>query len=226
MNNENTIEAEELGIAEKPMSKLFCIPLILFPFWYILYQHYQTAHPYYFAWDSTQIYALDLLLVGSGSLPDHFFHPNMFPFVLFKWWFIPLGKLFGVISVSSIQELEQSLNPYLLFVEFTEYVLLVFRAFTYLFFSLMYINAVRIFRDVAPRLSRFQVSALGVLLFICCYTWPSVFDHFLVIRYECIGLALWAVALFFTISAAEQALGGKKLRAIFRGLFCWHRLLL
>ncbi len=186
------------------MKRIFYIPLILIPFLSIIYQNILSAYPYYFAWDSSQLYATDILLVGSNLLPDHLFHPNMFPFVLYKWIFLPLGKILGLISISSIQELQQSLNPYLAYVEFAGYILLICRAFVYLFFSVMYINIITLLRDHLVSVRGPLLTLLGLLFFSVAFFWDNTLRMQCMIRYEPIGLALWAIATYCTIVAAKE----------------------
>ncbi|MDA0080734.1 hypothetical protein [Brachyspira hyodysenteriae] len=89
---------------------------------------------------------MDILLVSSNMFPEHLLHPNTIPLLLFKYIFIPVGKFFGIISISNVNELKNSLNPYLSFVEFTEYILNICRISFLMSITFMYINIIKIIR--------------------------------------------------------------------------------
>ena len=60
----------------KPNNYIFILTFIIFfPFIYLIYQSIYSSFPYYISWDSTHIYAMDILLSSSNIMPDHFFHP-------------------------------------------------------------------------------------------------------------------------------------------------------
>ena len=181
--------------------------LIFFPFIFIFYESIYSSVPYYRSWDSSQIYAKDILLVSSNLFPEHLLHPNMIPLVLYKYIFIPIGNIFKIISASNITELENSLNPYLSFVEFTEYILMICRSSFFLFITIMYINIIRVMQIQNIVKNRFVIFIFSLSLLIILSMSKFVFDTGnglnTVIRYEGIGLLLASISLYFVISSSN-----------------------
>ena len=178
--------------------------IIFFPIIILMYQTLNLSFPYYYWWDSTRIYSVDILLASSNIMPEHFFHPNMIPLVLTKYIFIPIGKLLGLISISNIKELENSLNPYLPYVEFTEYILNLIKLLFLLFITFMYINIIKIM-DIHKIFSNKTLLFFISLLFLIA---SSVFVKTIfinnIIRYELIGLLSCSISLYFILLALEQ----------------------
>lgn len=177
--------------------------IIFFPFIYLIYQSIYASFLYSYSWDSTHIYAMDILLSSSNIMPDHFFHPNMFPLILYKYIFVPVGKLLNIISINNINELKNSSNPYLAYSEFAEYILSVCKISFMLFCAFMYINIIKIIRIHIYNFNKIYLfinSLLFLLIsFICA---NSIFIN-TVIRYETIGLLLCSISLYFTITASN-----------------------
>ena len=181
--------------------------LLLFPFIFIIYQSIYSSYPYYVDWDSSQIYSKDILLVASGLFPEHLLHPNMIPLVLYKYIFIPIGKLLKIISISNIYELENSLNPHLAFTEFTEYILTICRISFFLFITIMYINIVKIMQIQNIIKNKFTIFIFSlsvlIILSISTFVYSAGIKLITVIRYETTGLLLASISLYFIISSSS-----------------------
>ncbi|TXJ59018.1 hypothetical protein EPJ74_11520 [Brachyspira aalborgi] len=188
----------------KPNNYIFILTFtIFFPFIYLIYQSIYSSFPYYIYWDSTHIYAMDILLSSSNIMPDHFFHPNMFPLILYKYIFVPVGKLLNIISINNINELKNSSNPYLAYSEFAEYILSVCKISFMLFCAFMYINIIKIIRIHIYNFNKIYLFINSLLFLLISFIWANSIFINTVIRYETIGLLLCSISLYFTITASN-----------------------
>ena len=188
----------------KPNNYIFILTFIIFfPFIYLIYQSIYSSFPYYIYWDSTHIYAMDILLSSSNIMPDHFFHPNMFPLILYKYIFVPVGKLLNIISINNINELKNSSNPYLAYSEFAEYILSVCKISFMLFCAFMYINIIKIIRIHICNFNKIYLFINSLLFLLISFIWANSIFINTVIRYETIGLLLCSISLYFTITASN-----------------------
>ena len=188
----------------KPNNYIFILTFIIFfPFIYLIYQSIYSSFPYYISWDSTHIYAMDILLSSSNIMPDHFFHPNMFPLILYKYIFVPVGKLLNIISINNINELKNSSNPYLAYSEFAEYILSVCKISFMLFCAFMYINIIKIIRIHIYNFNKIYLFINSLLFLLISFIWANSIFINTVIRYETIGLLLCSISLYFTITASN-----------------------
>ena len=188
----------------KPNNYIFILTFIIFfPFIYLIYQSIYSSFPYYISWDSTHIYAMDILLSSSNIMPDHFFHPNMFPLILYKYIFVPVGKLLNIISINNINELKNSSNPYLAYSEFAEYILSVCKISFMLFCAFMYINIIKIIRIHIYNFNKIYLFINSLLFLLISFIWVNSIFINTVIRYETIGLLLCSISLYFTITASN-----------------------
>ena len=193
---------EEILYKDSKSNNHFIISFIIFfPFIYLIYQSIYASFPYYYSWDSTHIYTMDILLSSSNIMPDHFFHPNMFPLVLYKYIFVPVGKLLNIISINNIIELENSSNPYLPYSELAEYILSVCRLSFMLFCAFMYINIIKIMKII--NFNRIYLFINALLFLLISFIWGNSIFLNTVIRYETIGLLLASISLYFTITASD-----------------------
>ena len=188
----------------KPNNYIFILTFIIFfPFIYLIYQSIYSSFPYYISWDSTHIYAMDILLSSSNIMPDHFFHPNIFPLILYKYIFVPIGKLLNIISINNINELKNSSNPYLAYSEFAEYILSVCKISFMLFCAFMYINIIKIIRIHIYNFNKIYLFINSLLFLLISFIWANSIFINTVIRYETIGLLLCSISLYFTITASN-----------------------
>ncbi|QTM08667.1 hypothetical protein GQX60_07210 [Brachyspira hyodysenteriae] len=182
------------------------ILILFFPFIFLFYEYIYSSTPYYFTADSSHIYSMDILLVSSNMFPEHLLHPNTIPLLLFKYIFIPVGKFFGIISISNVNELKNSLNPYLSFVEFTEYILNICRISFLMSITFMYINIIKIIRKYyEDNKILFSILCISILIIFSFskFIFNASIIFLSVIRYENIGLLLVSLSLYFIILSSE-----------------------
>ncbi|WP_085168723.1 hypothetical protein [Brachyspira hyodysenteriae] len=177
--------------------------IVVFPFIIFVYQSMYSSFTYYYAWDSTHIYALDILLNSSGIIPTHFLHPNMFPFLLTKYIFVPFANLMDIISINNIYMLENSLNPYIAYSEFANYILSVFRYFFLLFTVFMYINILKILKLHEYISNKVILSLISLFVMIISSIFVNSIFINNVVRYESLGLLLSSISLYFIILSSE-----------------------
>lgn len=180
------------------------ILLWLLPIAVLAYTAIAAPYPYYATWDSSQVYTLDAMIAGAGQVPDHFFHPNMIPLVLYRHIFLPVGELLGLISVSSITELQALPNPYLPFVETTQYLISLGAVFAFIFLVFMYLTLFELLEPFSRTLRGLAGGLLALTITALALTWEYLPYLLIWIRYETIGLALWSVALYATVRAARE----------------------
>ena len=184
--------------------------IVFFPFIILIYQSIYASFPYYYSWDATQVFSMDILLNSSNIMPDHFFYPNMFPLVLYKYIFIPVGKLLNIISITNISELENSANPYLPYSEFAEYILSTCRISFMLFCGFMYINIIKIMKIYTLNFNKIYLFINALLFLLISFIWGNSVSFIwgssvllnTVVRYDTIGLLLASISIYFTITAS------------------------
>ena len=178
--------------------------LIFLPVFLISYIVIGANYPYYSAWDSSVVYAIDSLIVGSNQPPDHLFHPNSIPLIFNRYIFLPTAKFLGIIQISSMKELLNHSNPYLPFVETTNFLINI----GYLYIIIFLITVYRIYSKIlATTIGYFrglQNIILVVLIILVSLTWGNLPYFIFWIRYESIGLVFWVLALYCIIQAAES----------------------
>lgn len=195
--------------------------LIFFPFVIILYQFLGYSFPYYYAWDSTKILANDILLISNNIMVEFLMNSNFIFFYMYKYIFIPFAKLFNLISILNISELENSLNPYLSYAELCEYILVVQQILFLVFIALLYINVVKIMKIhnyVNKKIILYIISFLFLLsLSIITHT-TFIYNT---IRFETNGLFLPLISLYFVLLTSGVDIDSKKHRIyiILSGIF-------
>jgi hypothetical protein len=182
-------------------SKLFLIFLFIF---FIIYISISSPYPYHSAWDSSVLYAMDALIVGSNQPPDHFFHPNSIPLVFNKYIFLPLGKLLGLIQVSSITQLLTHSNPYIPFVEATKFLINLGYIYIIIFLLSIYLIYSKILSKLTNQLTGIKHAVVVIAIILISLTWGNLPYFLFWIRYETIGLVFWTLALYCVIRAAES----------------------
>jgi len=176
---------------------LFALPAAV-----LVYIAIAAPYPYYATWDSSQVFTLDALIAGAGQLPDHFFHPNAIPLVLYRL-LLPIGELLGCISVSSIEELQSLSNPYLAFAETTRYLIAVGAVFAFVFLAFMCSTLFELLEPCAKSLRGRSARFLALTAAALALTWKSFPFMLIWVRHETIGLSLWSIALYSTVRAAR-----------------------
>jgi ABC-2 type transport system permease protein len=180
------------------------IIVILAPIYIAAYALIGLVYPYYSAWDSSMVYALDALIAGSHQLPDHFFHPNMIPLVINGYILLPLGKLLGYISIDSIDNLKLIPNPYLSFVEVTKFLISMGYLFAYLFITSMYLSFKGLLDPYTSGLSKKWIFISQLMIALLSFSWGSLPNMLIWIRYETYGIVFWALSLLVMISATKS----------------------
>jgi ABC-2 type transport system permease protein len=176
----------------------------LLPIATLIYSAIAAPYPYYATWDSSHIYTLDAIIVGAGQLPDHLFHPNMIPLVLDRLVFLPIGKALGLISVSSIEQLETLPNPYLPFAETAQFLIALEMIFALVFLVFMCLVLSDLLAPYSKRLTGISAGLFALTMTALALTWRYLPYMLVWVRYETVGLALWSVALFMTLRAARE----------------------
>jgi hypothetical protein len=77
-------------------------------------------YPYYFVWDMDHVAVLDSLLINSNVRPDNFGHPG-FGMYLALTASQKAARALNVISISTLTDVEESLNPIAGMAEMTDY---------------------------------------------------------------------------------------------------------
>ena len=173
---------------------LYFLPLIIYPILILSNLTMINIYPYYFAWDSSLLYATDSLLINGGLTPSHLFHPDIGVLWFEKFFIFPIAKALGFISISTIQEFQASLNPYFNFVDFTSFLLLLRISYIYIACSLIYIFIIKLFEEELNTGSLFQ----NFVLFLSSILFSFQFSFFIphpIIRYEFGGFLWWSLAL-------------------------------
>jgi hypothetical protein len=183
----------------KKLILLFILPIAIW-----VYSAIATPYPYYATWDSSQVYTLDAMIAGAGQVPDHLFHPNMVPLVLYRHVFLPVGKLLGLISVTSIAKLQSLPNPYLSFAETAQYLIALGGLFALVFLSFMYLTLFELLEPYSKSLRGHAAGLLALTITALALVWGCLPYMLIWVRYETVGLALWSVALYATVRAARE----------------------
>ncbi|MGL4393721.1 MAG: hypothetical protein ACRCS8_00630 [Brevinema sp.] len=161
--------------------------------------------PYYLYMDSNAFYALDSLLINGRLMPTHLFHPDVATLWFEKIFIFPIAKILGFISISTIQELQNSSNPYLNFVDIVEFLKNLRFSYLYIASSIFYIACITLLKGTLDKLSKLSsvlvIISLGVLSFQYISTVQPVL--LLRVRYEHMAV-LWAsLSFFMTVYAAQ-----------------------
>ena len=176
---------------------------------FLLYNTIFSSYYYYYAYDSSAIYGKDILLLHMNMMPEHFVYPNMTPLLMFKYIFLPLGSFFGIIPNISFEDFKNSLNPYFIYADITQYSLTIFRISFLLFLTFMVLNIIKLVNKFIKINNNIIYYYIIILIFINTVflgTKTPVFIHLLnVIRYETIGLLLSSIALYFIRSLSDMA---------------------
>ena len=165
---------------------LYLLPLILYPLLILTNFTMVNMYPYYYAWDSSLLYAIDSLLINGGLTPSHLFHPDIGVLWFEKFFIFPIAKALGLVSISTIQEFQTSLNPYLSFVDLTSFLLLFRSNYTYIACSLIYIFIIKLFEEELNIGSFFQRSVLFLSSILFSFQSAFILSTYStsVIRYE------------------------------------------
>ena len=199
---------------------LYIIPIVFYPILILLNQLLNL--PYYFAWDSSLTYATDSLLINGGISPNHLFHPDIGALWIEKFFVFPLAKILGIISISTIQEFQKSLNPYLNFVEIVEFLILIRSSYVYIACSFVYIFIIKLFDDVLKKLTFMPLCIFLISCFL--FSYDSIFGAITMmtvrvyggIRYELAGFIWWSFALIAMLYAVRT---NKKRYIVAMGVF-------
>lgn len=163
----------------------------------------------------------DILLALSNIMPEHFLGSNFIFFLLYKYLFIPFAKLFNLVSIVNISGLKNSLNPYLSFVELSEYILLVQQILFLIFIVFLFINIVKIMKIHNYTNKKIILYIMSFLFLISL----SIIIHttfiYNTIRFETNGLFYPLISLYFILLASEINIDSKKHRIyiILSGIF-------
>ena len=181
--------------------------IILFSLIFLFYESIYASMPYYYARDSSFLFSKDIFFAYNNIMPEHYLHPNMIPIVIYKYIIIPISLFFNIISNIDLNYLQKSSNPYLVFAEFTEYLLTVSKLLFYIFITIMYINIVKIIKInnfIKNNIFIFLMSSF-IILFIAFnkYILNGGIYFGSVIRYETMGLLLASISLYFIILSSE-----------------------
>ena len=200
---------------------LYLLPLILYPLLILTNFTMINIYPYYYAWDSSLLYATDSLLINGGLTPSHLFHPDIGVLWFEKFFVFPLAKALGLISISTIQEFQSSLNPYLNFVDLTSFLLLFRSNYVYIGCSLVYIFIIKLFEDELNTGSFFQRSVLFLSSILFSFQHAFIlFTHSTsVLRYEYGGFLWRTIALLVLLYAVK--IGHKYLIVVIGILAGW-----
>ena len=184
----------------------------------IIYQNIVLRYPFNFGWES-QAFILDIFLSVNNRMKDVFIWPGITPDILFKYIFIPIGKLFNILNIPTFNDLKQSLNPFFLYKEFVDYIFIVNRAILLIFSIIMYINIINILKPTFHLLNKYLLYIIAIFIAILAFILPSTLTLFFY-RPEPSGLLMWSIALFFTIKASKtNSYYYHKLYIILSGLF-------
>jgi ABC-2 type transport system permease protein len=183
----------------KKLALLWLLPILVW-----IYAAIANQYPYYEAWDSSRVYTLDALIVGSGQVPDHLYHPNMVPLVLYRHIFLPVGKILGIIPVTSILEMQSLSNPYLPFAETAQYLIGLGALFALIFLAFMYLALLELLAPYSKSLPRYANGLFAFSITALALSWRFLPYMFIWVRYETIGIAMWAIALYATVRAAQE----------------------
>ena len=178
--------------------------VVFFPFIIIIYQFLSYSFPYYYSWDSTKIYTNDILLACSNISPEVMLNSNTIYYIFFKYIFIPFGKIFNLIGITNIDQLENNLNPYLSFVELSEYILLVQQILFLLFIAFLYINIIKIMKIHYFNNKKVILYIISLLVLIASSIILNTTFIYNTIRYETAGLLLPLISLYFILSSSEK----------------------
>ena len=184
---------------------LYLLPLILYPLLILTNFTMVNMYPYYYAWDSSLLYAIDSLLINGGLTPSHLFHPDIGVLWFEKFFIFPIAKALGLVSISTIQEFQTSLNPYLSFVDLTSFLLLFRSNYTYIACSLIYIFIIKLFEEELNIGSFFQRSVLFLSSILFSFQSAFILSTYStsVIRYEYGGFWWWSIALLVLLYAVK-----------------------
>ena len=198
------------------------LPIIIFllfaPLIFLLYYTLYSSIYYYLGADSNMYFSRDILLLYNDFFAEFYHHSNIIPYVLFKFIFIPFGKIFDLLSNVNYMDLEQSFNPYFAYIEFVNYCNNVFFIVFLLFLTIMFVNCVKILnRYLSINNSLvYSFTIFFILIYVTMITNWRVYYGFLqlltIIRFETFGLLFASISLYFVICSSEVNLYDKKHR--------------
>ena len=185
---------------------LYLLPLIIYPLLILPNFTMVNMYPYYYAWDSSLLYATDSLLINGGLTPSHLFHPDIGVLWFEKFFIFPLAKALGLVSISTIQEFQSSLNPYLNFVDFTSFLILLRSSYMYIACSLIYIFIIKLFEEELNTGPFFQRSILFLVSILFSFQHAFFLDFRATsgVRYEYGGFLWWSIALLVLLYAVKK----------------------
>lgn len=193
----------------------YFLPLILIVPFFMLKQ--MNLPPFHYAVDSNLTFVLDSLLINGGKMPAHLFHPDVATLWFERIFIFPLAKWLNFISISTIQEYQASLNPFLNFADVAEFLLVLRSSYLYLACSFIYIGMLKLFETILDK-NPLWLQLICVLFFAVLgfhYVAPYSFFSYL-IRYEQPAV-MWGALTFLMMVLAAQT--EQKRYIVFMGIF-------
>lgn len=176
---------------EKFKSKyvLFFISSFVLGALYFFWMHFR--YPFYFIWDMDQTTTVDLLLLHSGEIPDHINHTGFGMYFLMKY--ISLAAYyFGGISVISLSDLREAVEPVLGVAELTSFL----RKLS----PILILGTIAIIWSSLTKIcTSFKYSVAILVTFL---TSSSFLYHSAFIRSELYSIFFFSISLFFVMKAA------------------------
>lgn len=175
--------------------------IFVFPLIYIINQTINQIYPYYYNTENN-VFTLQYILTSSNLMQNTYQLPSITPTLLYKYILIPAGKIFGVISVSSLEELSKALNPYLLYSDFMQYISITNLLILYMYSIIMYANVVYLLKDTLKHINKYVVFILLIFLNLSIFIIPNYAIH-ITYRPEPVGLLFLAISLSFIIATSK-----------------------
>ena len=174
------------------------IMLLIYPVFIVAKMILIQAFPYHQSGDPTFTYALDSLIINGGGMPEHLLHPDMGVLWIEKFLIFPIAKLLGIVSISTLQELQSSLNPYLSFADVMTFLIPLRTLYIYIASILIYVALIKFFDEIIENahiiIRFFIVFAVSVVSF-----YPVIAYDYVTIRYEFGGFLWCSLALLVAV---------------------------
>ena len=174
----------------------------------ILATHLSLTLPFYFSWDMDLITITDMLLMKNNMLPAHINHPGMG-----MYWLLEnlqsLAQNFGLITEVTLTGLFSSIEPMLVLAEQSVFMRIC---------NALVCVAVSVALWLATRKQFSSSRFLDTVLLLVFLTIPGfwLYDMHMV-RTESYSILFWAIALYYTLKAAEEKKIGSN--AVLAGFF-------
>ena len=144
------------------------------------------SFPFYFAFDMDQIVTLDTALILSGHFPEHIYHTT-FGVYLITSSMAKLAYLFNMLPFLDIKTLSDSINPYFVIAQFTDF----FRLLPPFICSLI----VLLWSMIFLRILDYSFSKILILI-LCLATSPGLIWQASLIKSEQISLMFWLIGFY------------------------------